>query len=577
MDRHFAVEVFDPAAGEFDVLLAECAIDIEHRDASGGHAFGVEPEAHGEAFFASDDDRGDAGDGLEAVLDLSFGERGEFEGGVAFAVEGDPEDGLGIRLLFGDDGFEDIVGELAPDAGDAVTDILGGEVDIAGEVEFYRDIADLFAAGAGEGFDAFDIIDGFLEAFRDFGFHDLGIGAGVDSGDVDDWGVDIGEFADGEAAEADDSEQDEREAHHGREHGPTDADIWEHHGGALLLVGGGFFGAGDLDGHARADFLVTFDDDEVTGLESGGDFDVAGEVLAERDGLEADRLVGIDDEDESGVAVVDDGCFGDDEGVIAGLEAELDVGDHARLESSIGVGDAGLDEGGSGCEVEAWGDEVDFAFEVFAGVRGDLEVDLLAQRGLAEEAFRHIHFDFDGVEVDEPGDGSIARDDLAGADAAGTGASFEGGIDVGVAELAFTEFYRGFGDFERGGGLVEFLLGDELFRVELLVSGVGGLGEFEAGFGVGEFGLEFGFVEADQGLVFLDQCTFLEEDVLHDAVGFRFDFDFFVGGDGADEGDGLNDRLLCGGDRHDGHGGCAPGVWGRLLRGGGVLASRGQE
>ncbi|MFM1944831.1 MAG: hypothetical protein RI897_3813 [Verrucomicrobiota bacterium] len=137
---------------------------------------------------------------------------------------------MGIGLLFRDDGFEDIVGEEATDAGDAVADVLGGEVDIAGEVEFDGDITDLFAAGAGEGFDAFDIIDGFFESFCDFGFDDLGIGAGVDCGDVDDRGVDIGQFADGEATEADDTEQDEREAHHGGEHGPADADIGEHHG-----------------------------------------------------------------------------------------------------------------------------------------------------------------------------------------------------------------------------------------------------------------------------------------------------------------------------------------------------------
>ncbi|MFM1944828.1 MAG: hypothetical protein RI897_3810 [Verrucomicrobiota bacterium] len=68
-------------------------------------------------------------------------------------------------------------------------------------------------------------------------------------------------------------------------------------------------------------------------------------------------------------------------------------------------------------------------------------------------------------------------------------------------------------------------------------SGEGGLGEFEAGFGVGEFGLEFGFIEADERLVFLDEGAFFEEDFLHDSVGFRFDFDFLVGGDGTDEGD----------------------------------------
>ncbi|MFM1944829.1 MAG: hypothetical protein RI897_3811 [Verrucomicrobiota bacterium] len=82
---------------------------------------------------------------------------------------------------------------------------------------------------------------------------------------------------------------------------------------------------------------------------------------------------------------------------------------------------------------------------------------------MAEEAFRHIHFDFDGVEVDEPGDGGVTGDDLAGADAAGSGATFEGGIDAGVAELAFAEFDGGFSDFEGGCCLVELLLGDEFF------------------------------------------------------------------------------------------------------------------
>ncbi|MFM1944830.1 MAG: hypothetical protein RI897_3812 [Verrucomicrobiota bacterium] len=89
-------------------------------------------------------------------------------------------------------------------------------------------------------------------------------------------------------------------------------------------------------------------------------------------------MVWCDDEDERGIAVMDDGGFGYDEGIIAGFEIELEVGDHAGHESAVGVGDAGFDECGSGDEVEAWGYEVDFAFEGFPGVGGDFEADFLA-------------------------------------------------------------------------------------------------------------------------------------------------------------------------------------------------------
>ena len=241
-DGHFAVEVLDASGGELDVLLAEGALDIKDGDAARGHACGVEPEAHGEAFLAADDDGGDAGDGLEAGLDDAFGDGAELERGMARAVHGDPEDGLGVRVLLGHDGLEDVVGKGAADAADAVANVLGGEVDLAGELELDGDVGDLLAGLGGEGADALDVVDGFLKALRDLGLDDLGVGAGIDGGDGDDGRVDVRQLADGQSAKGDEAEEHEREVEHRGQDGALDGDAAEEHG---MRVGEGGLGPSD--------------------------------------------------------------------------------------------------------------------------------------------------------------------------------------------------------------------------------------------------------------------------------------------------------------------------------------------
>src|SRR5262245_22044866 len=79
LDGHLTVEIFNPATGELDVLLAERPLDIDDGDLVRSHLLRVEPQAHREPLLATNEDRRNSGDSLEPVLDLLFGEGGEFE------------------------------------------------------------------------------------------------------------------------------------------------------------------------------------------------------------------------------------------------------------------------------------------------------------------------------------------------------------------------------------------------------------------------------------------------------------------------------------------------------------------
>ena len=76
LNGHFPVQVLHAPAGQFDVLLPERLLNIQNRDATGGHPRRIEPQAHRIAFLTTDGNGGHAGDPLEAGLNLLFRERG---------------------------------------------------------------------------------------------------------------------------------------------------------------------------------------------------------------------------------------------------------------------------------------------------------------------------------------------------------------------------------------------------------------------------------------------------------------------------------------------------------------------
>jgi hypothetical protein len=216
---------FHAAARQLEVLGLQGLVDVGHRDAVGRHAVGVEPDADGEALLAADDDGADALHGLQAFLHHVLGDRGEFQGGVPLAEQGDPHDGIGVRILLGDHRFLDVIRQGAAHARHPVAHVLRGRLDFAREVELDGDAADLFPAFAGQLLDALDAVDGLFQLLGDFRLHHGCVGARVDGDDADHRRVDVGQFPHGQAGQGHQPEQDQGQIHHGGQDRPLDAEF----------------------------------------------------------------------------------------------------------------------------------------------------------------------------------------------------------------------------------------------------------------------------------------------------------------------------------------------------------------
>ena len=75
--RQLLRALFDPAARQLEVLLAERRRDFGHRDAEGAHPLGIEAHLDLRAGAADDLDLADAADALEPLLDLLVGDLGD--------------------------------------------------------------------------------------------------------------------------------------------------------------------------------------------------------------------------------------------------------------------------------------------------------------------------------------------------------------------------------------------------------------------------------------------------------------------------------------------------------------------
>jgi hypothetical protein len=143
----FAGERLDPATGDVDILLAEGAFDVGGGELIGRELVRVEPEAHGVAALTADEDRADAGNGLDPLFGDPVHHIGEFGAREAVGGEGEPEHRLCIGLLLGDDRLVDLLGQVVTGAADAVAHVVGGLVGVAVEVELDGDARDFLGGG----------------------------------------------------------------------------------------------------------------------------------------------------------------------------------------------------------------------------------------------------------------------------------------------------------------------------------------------------------------------------------------------------------------------------------------------
>ena len=144
---------------------------------------------------------------------------------------------MGIGILFGDDRFLDVVGEFVANAADPVTDILGSGIDIMIEFEFDNDSADLFTRFAAENFDSGNVVQFLFQGLCYVGFDQFRVGPGVDGGDGDNGGINVGKFADGKAGEGYDADDHEGQVEHDGGDRPPNAELGERHGVAAGVSG----------------------------------------------------------------------------------------------------------------------------------------------------------------------------------------------------------------------------------------------------------------------------------------------------------------------------------------------------
>ena len=131
----FALQAFDAAGRHLDILAAQRRLDVLRGKVEGGEPLRIEPDAHGILPLAEEAHLGNAGNGLELILDVAVGIVGDLERGVPVAEKGKMQDRLGVGLALLDDRLLDLVRQPPAHTPDPVAHIRGGIVRIAVELE----------------------------------------------------------------------------------------------------------------------------------------------------------------------------------------------------------------------------------------------------------------------------------------------------------------------------------------------------------------------------------------------------------------------------------------------------------
>ena len=196
----------------------------------------IDPQPHRVLALAERDDVADAGDALQFVLDEAVHVVAH-EQLVVLAVLG-VEAGAHHEVARG---FRDadadrfhLVGQAAFHRGDAVLHVDRGNVDVVRDVERDRDAAGAVIAGARRHVEhARHAVDGLLERRGDGRLDGLGVGAGVERGDLDLRRRKIRKLRDRQGRDRNRAGQDDDQRAHAREDGTSDEGIDEH-GNPLL-------------------------------------------------------------------------------------------------------------------------------------------------------------------------------------------------------------------------------------------------------------------------------------------------------------------------------------------------------
>ncbi len=196
----------------------------------------IQPDAHRIALLAADAHLRHAVDAGQAVDDVALGVVGQLQRVHLRAAHVEPHDhvGVGLDLLhLRRIGF---FRQAVEHAADRRTHVVGGGLDIAGQVELDADVGAAVAAARLDGVDALDAGERVFQDLGHAGFDHRGRGAGIGHFHRHHRRIDRRQFAQGQPRERHHAEHDQQQAQHGGEDGALDGDVGEVHRLRLVLA-----------------------------------------------------------------------------------------------------------------------------------------------------------------------------------------------------------------------------------------------------------------------------------------------------------------------------------------------------
>ena len=195
----FALLRLNTPRRNLDILPAQGVFHVLHGEVVRGELLRVEPDAHGEGARAANLHFGDAGDGLQAILDHPLQHVGDLHGAVAFAVEGDPDHRLGVGLDLLHNGLGNFIRQQAAHPAQTVAYIVGGFIGVAAQAELRGDLGIFRTADGADEIQSVDARQHVFDRLGDLGLHDLRAGARIGNVNRDNRHVDIRVLAHGQA------------------------------------------------------------------------------------------------------------------------------------------------------------------------------------------------------------------------------------------------------------------------------------------------------------------------------------------------------------------------------------------
>ena len=155
----------------------------------------MDPDPHRETTVPTQYDRGDTRQLFESIFYDIVRDPRQRDRVIVFAVQRQPQDGLGIGVRLCDHRLFDVHRQPAANPRDPVADVVRGGLDIPIQFEFDRDPRRLFLARRRHVLDAFDPVDRTFDDLGHRGFDNLCRSTVIHGDDRNFWRIDVGHFA----------------------------------------------------------------------------------------------------------------------------------------------------------------------------------------------------------------------------------------------------------------------------------------------------------------------------------------------------------------------------------------------